>query len=133
MPPLHLTKVAVGVAHVETFVRRVASRARDGEVRYATRMRPKRMDELIGGQLHWIIKHKIVARQLILRFDNRSDGRLDIVCAETVDVLPPTPKRGHQGWRYLADGDAPGVAGDSSGLGELPPHLVRELSELKLI
>ena len=133
MPPLHLTKVAVGIAHVETFVRRVAARARDGEVRYATRMRPKRMDELIGGHLHWIIKHRIVARQRILRFDDRKDGRLDIVCADQVDVLPPTPKRGHQGWRYLADADAPGTADDGSGQGELPPHLIAELAELSLI
>ncbi len=50
---------------------------RDGELRVPTRMRPKRMDELVGGYLHWIIKHRIVARQQILRFDDRKDGRVD--------------------------------------------------------
>ena len=55
-----------------------------------TRMRPKRMAELIGGSLHWIVKHRIVARQVILRFDDRSDGRIDIVCAG--ELLACTPR-----------------------------------------
>src|SRR5438477_461172 len=40
-------------------------------MRVATRMRPKRMDELIGGSLHWIVKHRLVGRQDILRFEDR--------------------------------------------------------------
>lgn len=133
MPKLHLTKVAVGCAHVETFARRVDKRVRDGVLRVPTRMRPKRMDELVGGSIHWIIKHRIVARQQILRFEDRKDGRIDIVCAAEVEILPPTPKRAHQGWRYLSDTDAPGGMAESSDDGELPPHLYRELTELKLI
>ncbi len=133
MPPLHLTKVAVGCAHVETFARRVAARARNGELRVPTRMRPKRRDELIGGYLHWIIRHRIVARQTILRFEDRKDGRLDIVCSDAIEIIPPTPKRAHQGWRYLADVDAPGAIDEGSGPDDLPPHLVRELTDLMLI
>ena len=50
-------------------------------------MRPKRAAELIGGSLYWIVKHRLVARQEILRFDDREDGRIDIVCsAELVTV-----------------------------------------------
>ena len=78
MPTLHLTKVAFGCRTLEALQKRVAARARDGEVRVVTRMRPKRMDELLGGSLHWIVKHRIIARQQILRFDDRSDGRIDI-------------------------------------------------------
>lgn len=133
MPALHLTKVAVGCAKVDTFARRVAARARGGELRVPTRMRPKRRDELIGGSLYWIIRHRIVARQTILRFEDRKDGRLDIVCSDALEILPPTPKRAHQGWRYLADTDAPTEAGDDSGVADLPPHLYRELAELMLI
>jgi len=133
MASLHLTKVAVGCAQVETFARRVAARVRDGEVRYATRMRPKRMDELVGGYLHWIIKHRIVARQQILRFDDRKDGRVDIVCDGEVEILPPLSKRAHQGWRYLADEDAPRGIADHDGVADLPPHLYRELAALMLI
>ena len=75
--PLHLTKVAVGCASVEALQNRIARRITVGnEVRVPTRMRPKRMAELVGGSLHWIVKHRIVARQQILRFDDRSDGRI---------------------------------------------------------
>ena len=132
--PLHLTKVAVGVASVEALENRIARRVTSaGEVRVPTRMRPKRMTELIGGSLHWIVKHRIVARQVILRFDDRSDGRLDIVCAQKVELLPPVPKRAHQGWRYLADDDAPGKGADDDGMGTLPPRMYAKLAGLGLV
>ena len=55
--PLHLTKVAVGCASVEALTNRLARRETvGGEVRVPTRMRPKRMAELVGGHLHWIVK-----------------------------------------------------------------------------
>ena len=132
--PLHLTKVAVGVASVEALENRIARRVTaQGEVRVPTRMRPKRMAELIGGSLHWIVKHRIVARQVILRFDDRSDGRIDIVCAEHLVACPPRPKRAHQGWRYLEDDKAPGDELDSDGMGALPPSLYGRLLALKLV
>jgi len=131
---LHLTKTAVGCASIEALGNRVARRARGGEVRIATRMRPKRMAELIGGSLHWIVKHRIVACQQILRFDDRSDGRIDIVCSEELVLLPPAAKRAHQGWRYLEPDDAPDPgATDESGLGELPPSLYGKLTALALL
>jgi len=132
--PLHLTKVAVGCASVEALSNRIARRVTlGGEVRVATRMRPKRMDELVGGALHWIVKHRIVARQTILRFDDRSDGRIDIVCASEVELISPVPKRAHQGWRYLEESAAPAEESDGSGLAELPPSLYGKLSALKLV
>src|SRR4029453_5944787 len=88
MPTLHLSKVAFGCASIEALQNRIARRASRGEVRVATRMRPKRADELIGGSLHWIVKHRIIARQEILRFDDRSDGRIDIVCSTDLVLLP---------------------------------------------
>ncbi len=131
--PLHLTKVAFSCASVETLERRVASRTRGGEMRVATRMRPKRADELIGGALHWIVKHRIVARQEILRIEDRKDGRIDIVCSDRLVALAPSPKRAHQGWRYL-DGDAaPGTDGDGTGLSELPPRMYARLAGLGLV
>ena len=132
--PLHLTKVAVGVASVEALENRIARRVTSaGEVRVPTRMRPKRMAELIGGSLHWIVKHRIVARQTILRFDDRSDGRLDIVCAPEVELIPPIPKRAHQGWRYLAEDDAPNDEADSDGMADLPPRMYAKLAGLGLV
>jgi hypothetical protein len=132
--PLHLTKVAVGVASVEALENRIARRVTvEGEVRVPTRMRPKRMAELIGGSLHWIVKHRIVARQVILRFDDRSDGRIDIVCAGELLPCTPAPKRAHQGWRYLEDDAAPREGEDENGMSELPPRMYAKLAGLGLI
>ncbi|MCL6698987.1 DUF1489 domain-containing protein [Sphingomonas sp. NSE70-1] len=134
MPSLHLTKVAVGCASLEALQNRIARRVSgEGVVRVPTRMRPKRMEELVGGSLHWIVKHRMIARQQILRFEDRSDGRIDIVCSAELVVIPPRPKRAHQGWRYLEDGNAPSGEDDGSGLSELPPRLYGKLAALALV
>ena len=129
--PLHLTKVAFGCRTIEALEKRIVARTRDGEVRVATRMRPKRAGELIGGSLHWIVKHRLIARQQILRIEDRNDGRVDIVLLGELELIPPSPKRAHQGWRYLTDGDVPTESGD--GLADLPPRLYVKLSALALV
>ena len=131
MPTLHLTKVAFGCRTLEALQKRVAARDRGGEVRVVTRMRPKRMDELLGGSLHWIVKHRIVGRQQILRFDDRSDGRIDIVCSDELIVVPAVPKRAHQGWRYLESEIS--EEADPSGIADLPPRLYGKLAALALV
>ena len=132
--PLHLTKVAVGCASVEALQNRIARRVSAGDVvRVPTRMRPKRAEELVGGALHWIVKHRIIARHQILRIEDRSDGRIDIVCSADLELVPPMPKRAHQGWRYLEDADAPRGKGDDSGIGDLPPGLYGKLAALALV
>ena len=133
MPKLHLTKVAFACRDLEALQRRIAARAAGGEIRIATRMRPKRAAELIGGSLHWIVKHRLIACQEILRFDDREDGRIDIVCAAELRTLSPKPRRAHQGWRYLEEADAPGSEDDGSGLGALPPQLYGRLAALALL
>ena len=133
MSRLHLTRVAVGCADYPALAARIISRAEEGEVRFATRMRPKRAAELIGGKLHFIVRHMLVGRVAILGFEDSDDGRIDIVCAAKLERVHPQPKRAHQGWRYLDDTDAPKGADDESGLGDLPPALYRELAELMLI
>ena len=133
--PLHLTKVAVGCRTIESLEKRFATRANAGEVRVVTRMRPKRMAEILeGGALYWIVKHRIIACAAILRFEDRPDGRLDIVCAERLQAVPPAPKRAHQGWRYLTAEDAPKPGdSDETGLSLLPPLLYGKLAALALI
>ncbi|WP_447765598.1 DUF1489 family protein [Sphingopyxis panaciterrae] len=133
MPALHMTRVAVGCADYPALAARIVERGEGGEIRFTTRFRPKRADELIGGKLHFIVRHTLVARVEILRFEDRNDGRIDIVCVADLERIHPQPKRAHQGWRYLADADAPKSADDASGIGDLPPELYRELSELMLI
>ena len=134
MPTLHLTKVAFACRDVDVLQQRVAARAAGGELRVATRMRPKRAAELIGGSLYWIVKHRLVACQQILRFDDRDDGRIDIVCSADLLAVPPRPRRAHKGWRYLEDADAPRPGdADASGLTELPPQLYGRLAALALV
>ena len=133
MPTLHLTKVAFACRDLEMLQRRIAGRAVDGEVRIATRMRPKRAAEAIGGNLYWIVKHRIIAGLEILRFEDREDGRIDIVCSADLRSVTPVPRRAHQGWRYLEEADAPSASDDGSGLGELPPRLYGQLAALALV
>jgi hypothetical protein len=133
VPKLHLTKVAFACRDVDALQQRIAKRAVAGELRVATRMRPKRAAELVGGNLYWIVKHRLIAGQEILRFEDREDGRIDIVCSAELVAVSPMPRRAHQGWRYLEEADAPGENDDGSGLGQLPPHLYGKLSSLALV
>lgn len=133
MPTLHLSKVAFACRDRGALEARIAGRAQNGEVRIATRMRPKRAAELIGGSLHWIVKHRLVAAQEILRFEDREDGRIDIVCSAELRPVSPVLRRAHQGWRYLEEDDAPGSDDDPSGISELPPRLYGKLAALALV
>lgn len=133
MSQLHMTRVAVGCPDFASLEARIQMRAEGGEIRFTTRFKPKRADELIGGKLHFIVKHTLIGRVEILRFDHRDDGRVDIVCVAVLERIHPRPKRAHQGWRYLTGDDAPRGIDDSGGIGELPPELYRELAGLSLI
>jgi len=93
----------------------------------------KRAAELIGGSLYWIVKHRLIAGQQILRLEDRVDGRIDIVCSAERVTVSPQPRRAHQGWRYLEDKDAPNGSDDGSGLGSLPPQLYGRLAALALV
>jgi hypothetical protein len=129
-----MSKVAVGCASVETLERRQAQRVADGAVPVVTRFMPKRADELVGGSLYWIVKHRIAARQSIIGFEVRAQDRRTIIrlSPELVRVAA-VPRRAHQGWRYLAADDCPpDLGGDAHGA-ELPVTLLAELSALFLI
>lgn len=130
---LHLTKVAFACRDLEMLQQRIAGRAVAGELRVVTRMRPKRAAELIGGSLYWIVKHRLIGAQEILRLEDREDGRIDIVCSADLVVVSPIPRRAHQGWRYLEEADAPAADRDGSGLGALPPQLYGRLAALALV
>ena len=133
MPKLHLTKVAFACRDLDMLQRRIESRASGGELRVTTRMRPKRAAELVGGNLYWIVKHRLIAALEILRFEDREDGRIDIVCSAELMTVAPSPRRAHQGWRYLEDADAPSAHDDGSGVGALPPQLYGKLANLALV
>ncbi|HEX8224770.1 MAG TPA: DUF1489 family protein [Allosphingosinicella sp.] len=133
--PLHISKVAFGCASIETFARRQALREKDGMVPLVTRFRPTRADELIGGSVFWIVKHRILARQAILGIAIRESDRRAIISLDSKLVpVRATARRAHQGWRYLESVDAPGdLEGDDTGLAELPAALTAKLAALALI
>ena len=129
---LHLTKVAFGCSSLEDLCARIE--ARGDLVRLTTRYRPKRHEEIIGGSLFWILKHKLVGRSEIIRFDEADGGRTDIVVRARVIATVAQPKRAHQGWRYLEVVNAPRDLGDGAeGAGELPATLAGELAAMGLI
>jgi len=133
--PLNITKVAVGCASLEILAARIAARGEDAVATVTTRYRPTRADELIGGSLYWIVKHRLVARQTILGFDTAEEGKR---CLIRLDArLVPVhgyPRRAHQGWRYLDGKDAPpDFDGGDADLAALPSGLVNELTGLGLL
>ena len=131
---LHLTKVAVGCPDIETLTRLQHERWGD-DACSLTRFMPKRADELIGGSLFWIIKHRLVARQTIVSLamvTTEWGAKCRIGLQPGPVAVEAVPKRAHQGWRYLAADDAPGDAGLAKG-DALPIGLVRDLQSLWLI
>ncbi len=131
--PLHLTKVAYGAQSLEDLHGWFAGRG--DEALLTTRYLPKRHDEIIpGGSLFWIYKHQLVARSPILRFAEAEGGKTHIVISGRLIDVHPVPKRAHQGWRYLADADAPRdlAAGEDPGEA-LPGQLAADLARLGLV
>jgi hypothetical protein len=134
MASLHISKVAVGCSSLDALRKRQQLRASDGVVPITTRFRPKRADELIGGSIYWIVKHRITARQTIVGFAETEERRTIIRLAEQLVPVRAWPKRAHQGWRYLAPEDAPAdFDGSDDVLAALPPELLTRLSALALI
>ena len=129
---LHLTKVAFGCTTLDDLADRIMAHAPQ-PVRLTTRYRPKRHEELIGGSLFWILKHRLVGRSEIIGFADAEGGRTDIVIAPKVVPTIAAPKRAHQGWRYLTNGKAPRDLAEGEGADDLPPGLVGELAALGLI
>ena len=133
--PLNISKVAVGCASLDALRARQQLRLAGGVVPVVTRFRPKRADELVGGSIYWIVKHRIAARQTIVGFAEREEDRRTIIRLDP-ELVPvkARPKRAHQGWRYLTAADAPlDFDGEDEGIAALPPDLAVKLSALALI
>ncbi|HEY6817627.1 MAG TPA: DUF1489 domain-containing protein [Croceibacterium sp.] len=128
--PLSMTKIAYRSGTLDNLRRWVET---GPEALMTTRYLPKRHEEMIGGSLYWIIEHAIVARSEILGFVQREDRRWTIRLAPHLILVHPKAKRAHQGWRYLAEPDAPAdLAEGEIASDALPGRLVRELSKLGL-
>lgn len=128
---LHLTKIAFGAksyADIEAWF--------DGsrQVSLTTRYCPKRVEELAGGSLYWIHDHAIVARSPLTGFEQLENGRWSIGLEPRLIRVQTRPKRAHQGWRYLACGDAPPDLLEDEESGDvLPGRLLGKLAKLGLV
>ena len=127
---LHMIKLCVGVAKVETLERRASK----GEwLTVNTRMTPKRAAELEdGGSLFWVIKGSIACRMPILDISTRGEGKTSmchIKLSPEVIRTAPQARRPFQGWRYLELKDAPPDL-SSMDAGDLPEALAKQLREM---
>ena len=143
--PLHLVKLCVGVTTLEEMREWVDERAAERRARaqpqeqiHTTRMLPRRGAELLdGGSLYWVIKGNVQARQRLVGIRPFTDGEGVSRCHLVLDpVLIPTrwqPRRAFQGWRYLAEAEAPADLGPGGQEDELPGDLRSQLAQLGLL
>ncbi|HLY46553.1 MAG TPA: DUF1489 domain-containing protein [Stellaceae bacterium] len=146
--PLHLLKMAVGIADLDDLRRVRAERSRQyGGSWVYTRNQPRRAEAVLaGGSLYWVIRGQIRARQRIAGLRSERDDKGRAYCLIAVDpVVVPTllrPWRPFQGWRYLSPADAPpdapggailGQAGAARAEDPMPERLVAELRSLGLL
>src|SRR5260221_11424680 len=73
--PLHLLKMAVGVADIDELRRFRAARLKERGASWVyTRNRPRRAEELLaGGTIYWVIRGQIRVRQLVAGFRAERD------------------------------------------------------------
>ena len=130
-----MTKVALGMASLDDLERRMAHLSHQGEPFITTKYRPTRHEEIAGlGSLFWIVKHQLVARSPITRFGETESGRVSIHLSPELTRVAVRPKRAHQGWRYLAAGDAPtDLDRAADGMEAMPPELMGRLAGLGLV
>ena len=129
--PLHMTKIAYRSGSVDNLRRWVEAGER---AEMTTRYLPKRHEEMAGGSLYWILDHTIKARSPIRSFEQRKDGRWTIWLEPRLILVHPTPKRAHQGWRYLEGENAPRDLAEGEDVGDMMPgRLAGKLQKLGLI
>jgi hypothetical protein len=143
---LHLLKLCVGCDSVKDLEDWIRARLKDRKRRrlarehlHTTRMVPKRAAELTdGGSLFWVIRGQVMCRQRILAVrpftDKEGIGRCRLALEPKLTLVEPRPSRAFQGWRYLAEKDAPrDLDRAAPGAKLMPEALRRELRELGLL
>lgn len=137
--PLNLMKLCVGCDSPEELALWQADRWGGGPACHVTRMWPKREGELLdGGSIYWVFKGLMLARQRILRLEERlgADGirRCGLVLDPELIRTAAVPRRAFQGWRYLPGSEAPPDLPAGRGAeSPLPPKLAAALSDVGLI
>jgi len=139
-PMLNILKLCVGADSVEDLNQWHAAHTHlwpPGTTAHVTRMWPKRESEILdGGSLYWVIKGVILARQHILRLEERNgtDGikRCALILDAKVIRTESALRRPFQGWRYLDPADSPRDLTSRSTDDSLPPSLAQALADIGL-
>lgn len=133
--PLHLTKIAYGAESPAALRAWLESHREAGVALMTTRYLPKREAELAGGSLYWIHAHMLIGRSPLLGFEQKPDGKWWIKLEPQLIPVRATPRRAHQGWRYLDGAAAPADidGGEADDIDAMPPALLGELSRLGLV
>jgi hypothetical protein len=133
--PLNLTKIAFGAESAAHLAERLDSYAVQGEARLTTRYLPKRHEEMVGGSLYWIVKHMLIGRSPLIGFMDNGAGRIWIRIQPILIPIQSTPRRAHQGWRYLEDANAPRdlAAGEVDTRDQMPSKLLGDLMRMGLV
>ncbi len=141
--PLHLLKMAVGIADIDELRRVRAARIKQhGGSWVYTRNQPRRAAAILGGgSIYWVIRGQIRVRQRITALRGERDDKGRGYCLIEVDPeLVATlwrPWRPFQGWRYLSPADVPpdapgGFQMSDAAASAMPERLIAELRSLGL-
>jgi hypothetical protein len=142
---LHLLKLCVGcdsITDLEAWIAQKLKASNGNGPRehiHITRMSPRRANELTnGGSLYWVIRGLISCRQKLLAIrpftDRDGINRCALVLDPAVVAVEPRPMRAFQGWRYVAEKDAPrDLDCGGQGLQDMPETMRRDLRELGLL
>jgi hypothetical protein len=141
--PLHLLKMAVGIADIDELRRVRAARTKQlGGSWVYTRNQPRRAAAVLaGGSIYWVIRGQIRVRQRITGLRGERDDKGRGYCLIEVDPLLVAtlwrPWRPFQGWRYLTPADAPPDAPGDGGMSDaaaaaMPQRMLAELRALGL-
>ncbi len=139
---LHIAKLAVGIRDIAHLRQVQAMRAsQEPPLRHRTRSFPRRVEEITsGGSIYWVIGGAMLVRQRVLEVieDRWDDDRrcAGLVLDPALIAVEGRPTKAFQGWRYLADADAPAdvsAHGPARSTDGLPDELRRQLRALCLI
>ncbi len=139
---LHIAKLAVGIRDIAHLRQVQAVRAsQESPLRHRTRSFPRRAAEITGGgSIYWVIGGAMLVRQRVLEvIEDRWDDNTKCAGLVLDPALVPVegrPTKAFQGWRYLADADAPADVSaqrPARGVDGLPDELRRQLQALCLL
>ncbi len=143
--PMHIIKLAVGSTGLDSIERFQSTRLIEYGGQKATwistRNRPKQEAEVLnGGSLYWVLKSKIICRQRIIGFEDKTDEEGKKYCHfildPTLHATAPKPFRPFQGWRYFKDSDIPADLENGetiTGFGEMPQDMIKDLQDMGLV